>query len=205
MSDLRSLRPQRTTYLVARLRNGACLKCRDPFHVRSRFARSSAPNSSKLSRCAIRDRVAPIIVVAPSMGVARYKPKFHRHGARDTPRASIACPVSGEDLVPPSTLRSQRTTAGMGPGLCVSSPHPDGRVSAASSWSLLSSWHRFRNHPKPPTCPPLPCRGSSLGLRRRSQGPRANMDRVVLKARSQSQAFRATCSTFTKLTVLRTE
>jgi hypothetical protein len=45
--------------------------------------------------------------------------------------------------------------------------------------------------PWSPTCPPLPCRGSSLGLRRRSQGPRAYMERVVLEARSQSQAFRA--------------
>ena len=94
-----------------------------------------------------RDRVAPIMLVSPSMEVARYKPKFRRDGARDTPRATIACSVSGKDLVPPSILRSQRTTAGMGPRLCVPSPHPDGRVSAASSWSLLSFWHRLKEPP----------------------------------------------------------
>src|SRR5262245_63830811 len=122
-------------------------------------------------------------------------------------------------LEPPSPVRSQKKTSfhressahseqqpGWGQGSFLPAPHPDGRVSAASGWSLLSFWHRLEGTtPESPTCPPLPCRGSSLGLRRRSQGPRADMDRVVLKARSQSQAFRARCSTSTKPTSLRTE
>ena len=146
MSD-RDHAPERTTYLVAHLPAGIRLAFRNHFHVGSRNQRSSKPNSSKRAG-APSNRVAPIMAVAPSMEVARYKPKFRRDGARDTPRATIACPVSGKDLVPPSILRSQRTTAGMGPGLFLPSPHPDGRVSAASSWSLLSFWHRLREPPR---------------------------------------------------------
>ena len=80
------------------------------------IAPSNRTNPSS-TRTRERDFVAPIMVVAPSMEVARYEPKFRRDGARDTPRATIASPVSGKDLVSPSILRSQRTTAGMGPGL----------------------------------------------------------------------------------------
>ena len=199
-------RRSRTTYLVARAPAGYLVSrsaTTSMYGCGSIAPRYRTVPSSGGARS--RDRVAPIMLVSPSMEVARYKPKFRRDGARDTPRTTIACPVSEEDLVPPSILRSQRTTAGMGPRLCVPSPHPDGRVSAASGWSLLSFWHWLWKPTGPPTCPPLPCRGFSLGLRHRSQGPRANMDRVVLKARSQSQAFRARSSTSTKPTSLRTE
>src|SRR6185503_13885475 len=123
---------------------------------------------------------------------ARYEPKFRRDGARDTPRATIASSVSGKDLVSPSVLRSQRKTAGMGPGLILVLT-PSRRPSQCYIWLVASFLLASTTGTTPwsPTCPPLPCRGSSLGLRRRSQGPRANMDRVVLEARSQSQAFRA--------------
>lgn len=116
-------------------------------------------------------------------------------------------------LEPPSPVRCQGRTSfhrassahseqqpGWGRGFF--SPHP---IPAAESVLHLAG--RFfppgidsGNHPGSPTCPPLPCRGSSLGLRRRSQGPRADMDRVVLEARSQSQAFRARRSTSTRPT-----
>src|SRR5262245_33588660 len=101
-------------------------------------------------------------------------------------------------LEPPSPVRSQKKTSfhrassahseqqpGWGQGSFLPTPHPDGRVSAASSWSLLSFWHWLK---EPPSSRQrvLHCLAEvhSLGLRRRSQGPRANMDRVVLKARS---------------------
>ena len=37
---------------------------------------------------------------------------------------------------------------GWGQGFLLPTPHPDGRVSAASSWSLLSFWHRLREPPR---------------------------------------------------------
>ena len=140
---------------------------------------------------AVRDCVAPIMVVAPSMEVARYEPKFRRDGARGTPRATIASPVSGKDLVSPSILRSQRTTAGTGPGLFAVLT-PSRRPSQCCIWLVASFLlaSTMGTTPQSPTCPPLPCRGHSSGLRRRSRRPRADMDRVVLEARSQSRTFR---------------
>src|SRR6185503_13885474 len=63
-------------------------------------------------------------------------------------------------LEPPSPVRCQGRISfhrvssahsekqpGWGQDSSWSSPHPDGRVSATSGWSLLSSWHRPREPP----------------------------------------------------------
>lgn len=183
---------RRTLHLPGSARGGGSISCPSSASMCGR--RTSVPRNRTFQARRIRakrDCVAPIMVVAPSMEVARYEPKFRRDGARGTPRATIASPVSGKELVSPRLLRSQRTTAGTGPGLLWSSPRPDGRVSAASGWSLLSFWHRPREPPQGRQRV-LHCLAEvhSSGLRRRSRRPRADMDRVVLEARSQSRTFR---------------
>lgn len=89
---------------------------------------------------------------------------------------------------PPLTANNSRDGAR---ACCCPRPIPTAESVLHLAGRFFPSGIDSGNHPESPTCPPLPCRGSSLGLRRRSQGPRADMDRVVLEARSQSQAFRA--------------
>ena len=191
----------------ARAGGGFGLAIRNHFHVWSRVHRSSEPNSSKLNSSA---RSATALL--PSWWL------HHLWKSLGT-NPSFAAMEREVHLEPPSPVRCQGRISfhrasyahseqqpGWGQDSCCPSPHPDGRVSAASSWSLLSFWHRLEEPPSNRQRV-LHCLAEvhSLGLRRRSQKPRADMDRVVLEARSQSQAFRATCSTSTKLTLLRTE
>jgi len=185
----------RSAYLVAR---AAGDRSRRPERVHARSEsiaprNRTVPSSTRTALCATA--LLPSMAVAPSMEVAWLQPKSRCDGERGTPRATIACPVSGKDLVPPSILRSQRTAAGMGPGVLLPSPHPGGRVSAASSWSLLSSWHR-------PWEPPRIANVSSTALQRflpgfasplpgttRGHGPRRTRSSLPVSGVSSSSLY----------------
>jgi len=157
---------RRTLHLPGSARGGGSISCPSSASMCGR--RTSVPRNRTFQARRIRaerDCVAPIMVVAPSMEVARYEPKFRRDGARGTPRATIASPVSGKELVSPRLLRSQRTTAGTGPGLFLVLT-PSRRPSQCCIWLVASFLlaSTTGTTPRSPTCPPLPCRGSLLGF-----------------------------------------
>lgn len=161
-------------------------------HVRAKDFRSSEPNRSKLDASA-----QSATALLPSWWL------HHLWKSLGT-NPSFAAMKREVHLEPPSPVRCQGRSSfhrgssahseqqpGRGQDSSWSSPRPDGRVSAASGWSLLSSWHRPREPPHGRQRV-LHCLAEvhSSGLRRRSRRPRADMDRVVLEARSQSRTFR---------------
>lgn len=144
MAELRATRrkERRTTLWPSHESRLARNRRRDP-----RKAQSEAytPNSFLIHRRELPsgDRVAPTMV-APSMEVARYKPKFRCDGTRDRSRAPIACPVSEEGLVPPSTFRP-RTTRFFSRGPVAPEPHIHSVLAASTSFASRPTWD-IRTH-----------------------------------------------------------
>lgn len=139
--------PERTIYLVARGRRARGLVIPNHFHVGRGVVdhRNRTVPSSQLHLATALLPSWRLRHLWKSLGT---NPSFAaiEHEVHLELQSPVRC--QGRISFHRASSAHSEQQPGWGQGLLLPTPHPDGRVSAASSWSLLSFWHRLREPPR---------------------------------------------------------